>query len=100
MQPVAPRTTAPAPAYKRLEAAGGQVKTTFNDAYHRAGIKDFSPHDCRHTWHYAANRDLIGLVKLGGWKSEKMVYARDIKHLAESIKILPRLEQPAKNNNG
>ncbi len=34
------------------------------------------PHNCRHTWatwHYAANRDIIGLMKLGDWKSDKMV---------------------------
>lgn len=82
-------------AYKRIEAAGGQIKTAFNGACRRAGILDFSPHDCRHTWatwHYAANRDIIGLMKLGGWKSEKMVlrYAHvNVSHLADSIALLP-----------
>jgi integrase len=82
-------------AYKRIEAAGGQIKTAFNGACRRAGITDFSPHDCRHTWatwHYAANRDIIGLMKLGGWKSEKMVlrYAHvNVSHLANSIEALP-----------
>jgi integrase len=55
--------------------AGGQIKTAFRGACRRAGIEDFSPHDCRHTWatwHYAANRDLVALMKLGGWKSERM----------------------------
>jgi integrase len=41
-----------------------------------AKITDFTPHDCRHTWatwHYAANRDMLGLMRLGGWKSHEMV---------------------------
>jgi integrase len=55
---------------------GGQIKTGFNAACRRAGIKDFRPHDCRHTWatwHYAANRDIAALMRLGGWKSTAMV---------------------------
>jgi integrase len=82
-------------AYKRIEAAGGQIKTAFYGACRRAAIDDFSPHDCRHTWatwHYAANRDIIALMKLGGWKSEKMVlrYAHiNVSHLAGSIDALP-----------
>jgi integrase len=61
----------------------------------RPGIDEFSPLDRRHawvTWHYAANRDVIGLMKLGGWKSEKMVlrYAHvNVSHLANSIDALP-----------
>jgi hypothetical protein len=42
----------------------------------RAGITNFRSHDCRHawaTWHCAANRDLAALIKLAGWKSERMV---------------------------
>jgi integrase len=57
-------------------SAGTRIKTAFRAACRRAGIADFHPHDCRHTWatwHYAANRDLLGLMKLGGWKSERMV---------------------------
>ncbi|WP_426531767.1 site-specific integrase [Bradyrhizobium sp. McL0615] len=82
-------------AYKRIEAAGGQIKTAFKGACRRAGIDDFCPHDCRHTWatwHSTANRDIIGLMKLGGWKSEKMVlrYAHvNVAHLAASIDVLP-----------
>lgn len=55
---------------------GGQIKTAFKAAYRRAGIIDLTPHGCRHTWatwHDAANRDLVGLMHLGGWRSEKMV---------------------------
>ena len=58
----------------------------------RAGVENFTPHDCRHTWatwHYAANRDLLTLMQLGGWKSLAMVerYAHvNSAHLAPSIK--------------
>ena len=61
----------------------------------RPEIDHFSPNDCRRTWatwHYAANRDIIALMKLGGWKSEKMVlrYAHvNVGHLASSIDALP-----------
>jgi integrase len=85
------RTNAGLP-YAVKESGGGQVKTAFRGACRRAGIEDFSPHDCRHTWaswHYAANRDLIALMKLGGWKSERMVlrYAHvNVAQLAPSIR--------------
>lgn len=55
---------------------GGQIKTGFNAACRRAGIEDFRPHDCRHTWatwHYGANRDIAALMRLGGWRSTAMV---------------------------
>jgi len=67
-------------------------------------VTDFSPHDCRHTWatwHYAANRDLIGLMQLGGWKSEKMVlrYAHvNATHLAASIAALPYVRKNIANH--
>jgi len=70
---------------------GGQIKNAFKGACRRAGIKDFHPHDCRHTWatwHYAANRDLGALMELGGWKSVAMVmrYAHVNKdHLAAGV---------------
>lgn len=70
---------------------GGQIKKGFAGACRRAGIKKFTPHGCRHTWatwHYAANRDLIALMTLGGWKSERMVlrYTHiNVAHLAPSI---------------
>lgn len=57
-------------------SAGTRIKTAFRAACRRAGIDDFHPHDCRHTWatwHYRANRDLAALMRLGGWKSERMV---------------------------
>ncbi|MDB5432300.1 MAG: Integrase protein [Caulobacter sp.] len=70
---------------------GGQIKTAWGTMIKRAGIKDFHPHDCRHTWaswHYSENRDVFALMALGGWKSEKMVmrYAHlNQDHLAPSI---------------
>jgi integrase len=56
-----------------------------------AGIEDFHPHDCRHTWatwHYAANRDLAALMTLGGWRSVAMVlrYAHvNVSNLAPGV---------------
>jgi integrase len=82
---------------------GGQIKTGFRAACRRAGIEQFTPHDCRHTWatwHYAANRDPQGLMELGGWKSERMVwrYAHVNKErLAPSIANLPDLASGGEN---
>lgn len=79
------------PYEDREGAGGGQVKTAWAGMLKRAGIKDFTPHDCRHTWatwHYKANRDLTALMELGGWKSADMVlrYAHvNTSHLAGSI---------------
>lgn len=77
--------------YEVREGGGGQIKTAWAGMCRRAGITDFSPHDCRHTWatwHYQANRDLTALMELGGWKSAAMVmrYAHvNTSHLAGSI---------------
>jgi integrase len=76
-------------------SAGTRIKTAFGGACRRAGIVDFHPHDCRHTWatwHYVANRDLLQLMKLGGWKSERMVmrYAHvNVSEFQGSIDKLP-----------
>ncbi len=81
--------------YARKNDGGGQIKTAFKGACRRAGIFDLSPHDCRHTfatWYYAATRDLVSLMHLGGWQSEKMVlrYAHmNVEHLSKSIAALP-----------
>jgi integrase len=75
-------------------SAGTRIKTAFAGACRRAGIADFHPHDLRHTWatwHYAANRDLGALMRLGGWKSVQMVmrYAHvnvgELKHTVDSL---------------
>jgi integrase len=57
-------------------SAGSRIKKAFAGACRRAGIADFSAHGCRHTWatwHYAANRDVSALMRLGGWKTVSMV---------------------------
>ena len=76
-------------------SAGTRIKTAFKAACRRAGIEDFHPHDCRHTfatWHYQENRDLGGLMKLGGWKTMSMVmrYAHvNVGELQHTINKLP-----------
>lgn len=76
-------------------SAGTRIKTAFRAACRRAGIVDFSPHDCRHTWatwHYAANRDLGALQRLGGWRSIRMAmrYAHvNVDELSHTIDCLP-----------
>lgn len=76
-------------------SAGSRIKKGFGGAAARAGLENFTPHDCRHTWatwHYAANRDLGALMRLGGWKSVKMVmrYAHtNVEELSHTIDKLP-----------
>ena len=82
---------------KRIEdtSAGSRIKKAFAGACKRAGVTDFSPHDCRHTWatwHYAENRDLGALMRLGGWKTVAMVlrYAHvNVGELQHTIDRLP-----------
>jgi integrase len=79
-------------------SAGRRIASAFKGACRRAGIVNFRPHDCRHTWatwHYQQNRDLLRLKEAGGWKSERMVarYAHvNTDHLRDEIEALPRLE--------
>jgi integrase len=57
-------------------SAGSRIKKAFAGACSRAEIDNFSAHGCRHTWatwHYAANRDVSALMRLGGWKTVSMV---------------------------
>jgi integrase len=87
--------------YERLRddendtSAGNRIRKAFAAACRRAGIKNFTPHCCRHTWatwHYAKNRDLLALQRLGGWKSLAMVtrYAHvNVGELAQTIDNLP-----------
>jgi integrase len=83
------------PRHASDTSAGTRIKCAFNGAVARAGIKDFHPHDCRHTWatwHYASNRDLGALMRLGGWKSIAMVmrYAHvNVAELRHTIDRLP-----------
>jgi integrase len=58
-------------------SAGARIKTAFRGACARAGIEDFTPHGCRHTWatwHYQSNRDIAALMRLGGWKTHSQVW--------------------------
>ncbi len=64
------------PKHSDDHSAGTRIKSAFRGACRRAGIKDFHPHDCRHTWatwHYQQNRDFTALKALGGWKTDAMV---------------------------
>lgn len=67
------------PPHKGVEldtSAGTRIKGAFRSAVTKAGVAPFTPHGCRHTWaswHYLANRDLLTLQKLGGWRSMAMV---------------------------
>lgn len=76
-------------------SSGSRIKKAFRGAARRASLADVSPHDLRHTWatwHYAANRDLTALQRLGGWKSVQMVlrYAHvNVGELAHTIDKLP-----------
>ena len=76
-------------------SAGSRIKNGFRRAVERAHLDDFHPHDCRHTWatwHYQASRDLGALMRLGGWKSVKMVmrYAHtNVEELSHTIDRLP-----------
>jgi integrase len=77
--------------YAHREGGGGQLSTAWAGMCKRAGITDFTPHDCRHTWatwHYIANKDIPALMAAGGWKSVEMVmrYAHvNTAHLAPGI---------------
>lgn len=83
-------------------SAGDRIKKGFKAACTRAGIADFHPHDCRHTWatwHYQENRDLNMLMHLGGWSSLSMVlrYAHvNVEHAAPSICAMPAIGQATK----
>jgi integrase len=78
------------PYESRDGEGGGQVKTAWAGMLKRAGVSDFTPHDCRHTWatwHYRTNRDVQALMALGGWKSPAMVFRYthvNTSHLAPS----------------
>jgi len=83
-------------------SAGNRIKKAFAAACKRAGIENFTPHCCRHTWatwHYAKNRDLFALQRLGGWKTLSMVtrYAHvNVGELAHTIDNLPWAETGGK----
>lgn len=71
------------------------VRRHFKDACGRAGIENFTPHGCRHTfatWHRQAGVDLRKLMDLGRWKDHKSVmrYAHvSVEEQREAIENLP-----------
>ena len=82
------------PTVRHDTSAGARIRSSFATAVRRAGLTDFHPHDCRHTWatwHYQANRDLGALMRLGGWKTMSMVmrYAHtnvdELSHTIDSL---------------
>ena len=75
-------------------SAGSRIKSAFGGAVRRAGLRDFHPHDCRHTWatwHYQANRDLGALQRLGGWKTLSMVMRYAHTNVAELSSTIDRI---------
>lgn len=53
------------------------VRSSWRLMCKRAGIADFTPHDCRHTWATWMRRygglDLLGLMEAGRWRDHKSV---------------------------
>ncbi len=86
-------------------SAGTRISSAFKTACRRAGIVNFSPHCCRHTWatwHYQANRDLTNLQAQGGWRTVSMVmrYAHtNVSEHAGSIDRLPWGKSGEKTDN-
>lgn len=63
--------------YERKAFGGGQIKTGWNRAIERAGLRDtLTPHKCRHswaTWHMHVHQKPLLLMQDGGWSSLKLV---------------------------
>jgi integrase len=78
-----------------LKVQGGNpLQTAHENACRRAGIADFTVHDWRHHWAshcVMAGVDLVTLMRLGGWKSLRMVQryaAVDTNHMNEAVRKL------------
>lgn len=82
------------PYADRAGAGGGMVSSAWATMCEKAGVENFTPHDCRHTWatwYYQKNRDLKKLMELGGWRDVQSVmrYTHvNSEHLAASIENL------------
>jgi integrase len=74
---------------------GNPISRAHATACRRAGISEFTVHDWRHHWAshcVMAGVDLVTLMRLGGWKSLRMVqrYATvDVTHMAAAVAKLP-----------
>jgi integrase len=95
--------------YQEKDEGGGMIKTAFRIAAFNAGLgsrkrgangrwiysAEVTPHTLRHTWaswYYLEHRDLLALMKLGGWKTMTMVqrYAHlNSSNFAPAINALP-----------
>jgi integrase len=86
--------------YTAFDKGRRKITRPFQTACARAGIDDFTPHDCRHTWatwHYQTHRDLLGLKLAGGWKtlSQVEVYAHvNTDGQADQLNTLPLADLP------
>ncbi len=73
---------------------GNPLQSAHESACARAGIADFRVHDWRHHWAshcVMAGIDLITIMRLGGWKSLRMVQryaAVDTNHMNEAVRKL------------
>lgn len=80
---------------RQLTIQGGNpIKTSHKNACAKAGIEDFTVHDWRHHWAsrcVMAGVDLITIMRMGGWKSLRMVQryaAVDTTHMHAAVKLL------------
>lgn len=76
-------------------SCGARIRHPFAKACKKAGITDFHPHDCRHTfatWHYQKNHDLSALMSLGGWKSISMVMRYAHTNIEQHSKTIDALD--------
>lgn len=70
---------------------GNPLQSAHESACMRAGITDFTVHDWRHHWAshcVMAGIDLITIMRLGGWKSLRMVQryaAVDTSHMRDAV---------------
>ncbi|WP_138423689.1 tyrosine-type recombinase/integrase [Maritimibacter alexandrii] len=65
--------------YAVRQGRGGQIEAAFGQARAAAGLGDeVTPHVLRHTWatwHWSQNRDLLELMRSGGWKKSDVAMA-------------------------
>lgn len=73
---------------------GNPIKTSHRNACRKAEIDDFTVHDWRHHWAsrcVMAGIDLITIMRMGGWKSLRMVQryaAVDTTHMHAAVHLL------------